>query len=392
MHFIKRKLCVVTGSRADYGLLKHLIKAISKSELFQLQLIATGSHLSEKFGYTYQEIESDGILIDKKIDIGVKGGSSSETVSSTALSLEGFSHTFLELRPDLILIVGDRYELLGVAIAAMFHGIPIAHFHGGETTLGAMDEGIRHALTKLSHIHFAATDEYRKRIIQLGENPKTVFNIGGLGVDAIGRLNLLSKEDVECELGFKFKAKNLLITFHPVTLEKENLTEQVEALLAALDCLQDTQLIFTMPNADTNSLKIINLIESFVSGHDNARLLSSLGQLRYYSCIAQVDGVIGNSSSGLLEVPSFKKPTINIGDRQKGRLRADSVIDCEPNKESIQAAIALIYSESFIKQVAQVKNPYGEGLGVEKALSILESLSFEGLLKKEFYDLPNLIK
>lgn len=385
----KRKICVVTSSRADYGLLKHLALAISDSRSFQLQLVATGSHLSYKFGNTYLEIEEDGLRIDKKIDINIVGGSSSETAASTALSMEGFTKAFLELRPDLVVILGDRFELLGVAIAAMYLGLPVAHFHGGEITIGAMDDSIRHALTKLSHIHFVAADEYRNRVIQLGENPKYVFNVGGMGVDAIRRLKLLSRKDLEKFLGFKFLDKNLLITFHPITLEKDSSTQQMKQLLLALEEHADKRLIFTMPNADPDSMAISELIESFVERNKNARSVISLGQLRYYSCIAQVDGVIGNSSSGLLEVPTFRKPTINIGIRQKGRLKAASVIDCEPLKHSINHSIHKIYEDDFMATANGTINPYGNGEAVEKALNILESLNFDALLTKNFYDLPN---
>jgi len=384
----RRKLCVITGSRSDYGLLKHLIKSISNSDLFQLQLIATGSHLSEKFGKTYLEIEADGFYIDKKIDIDVKGGSPSETISSTALSLTSFSDALIDLHPDLVIMLGDRYELLGAAIACMVHNVPIAHFHGGESTYGAIDEAIRHALTKFSHIHFVATEEYRKRVVQLGETPARVHNVGGLGVDAINRMHLLSRTELECDLGIKLKEKNLLITFHPVTLDQQSSSLQIQELLDALEDHREKCLIFTMPNADTGGMAIYDLIKNYVARHDNAYLFSSLGQLRYFSCIAQVDGVIGNSSSGLLEVPTFKKPTINIGDRQKGRLRAESVIDCPPIRSQISDAIFRIYESDFRLKLNATKNPYGDGLAVEKVLSILARLSFDGLLKKEFYDLP----
>ena len=389
MTLLKRKLCVVTGSRADYGLLKHFIKAISLSASFQYQLVVTGSHLSKNFGYTSAEIEADGFYIDKKIDIEIQGDSPSDISASTAIALKGFSAAYLELRPDLVIILGDRYELLGAAIAAMYHGLPIGHFHGGESTVGAMDEGIRHALTKFSHIHFVATEEYRNRVLRLGENPAHVFNVGGLGADAITRLSLLSKEVLEHELGIKFQDKNLLITFHPVTLEQKSSTDQMQQLLSALDEQNDKQLIFTMPNADTESLSIFKLIEEFVSSHVNAHVFTSLGQLRYYSCINQVDAVIGNSSSGLLEVPTFKKPTINIGDRQKGRLRASSVIDCDPIKSEIIEAIERVYQDEFIHQISNTKNPYGEGGSIEKIINALDSMSFPELLKKEFYDFPD---
>lgn len=382
-----RKLCVVTGTRAEYGLLKHLIKAISASKNFKLQLIVTGSHLSKHFGYTYREIEGDGFHIDKKIDIDVRGDKCNDTARSTALSIEGFSKSYADLKPDLLLLLGDRYELLGAAISAMIHRVPIAHLHGGEVTVGAMDEGIRHAITKFSHIHFVAAEEYKSRVIQLGENPKLVFNVGGFGVDAIRRIKLLSKKELEDSLGFRFKRKNLLITFHPVTLDHSTSVEQMSQLLSALLNRKDTQLIFTMPNADTGSKALFTMIENFVKENENSCLFVSLGQLRYFSCLAQLDAVIGNSSSGLLEVPSFKKVTINIGDRQKGRLMASSVINCKPIVDDISNAITQIYNPDFQETVRSTVNPYGEGGAVEKTIDVLERLSFEDLLKKDFYNL-----
>lgn len=384
---IKRKLCVVTGTRAEYGLLKHLMKEIDKSDEFELCLLVTGSHLSEKFGFTFNEIEGDGFLINRKIDIQIIGDGPDDIAKSTALSIQGFSKAFSELNPDLIILLGDRYELLGAALSAMYHQIPIAHLQGGEVTTGAMDEGIRHALTKFSHIHFVANEVYRNRVIQLGENPNLVFNVGGLGVDAIKRIKFMSKEQLEKSLHLKFKDKNLLITFHPVTLDNAASSYQMEELLKALAIRKNCQIIFTMPNADPNNKILFNMIESFVKEYSNSCLYTSLGQTRYFSCLDQVDAVIGNSSSGLLEVPSFKKATINIGDRQKGRLKASSIIDCAPNFDSINHAIDKIYSKSFQKIVSTTTNPYGDGGSVGLIIKNLQALSFDNLLKKEFHDL-----
>lgn len=383
----KRKLCVVTGTRAEYGLLKHLIAAIDSAEEFELILLVTGSHLSQKFGHTFQEIEEDGFLINKKINLNISGDSSDHIAKSTALSLEGFSEAYGELAPDLIIILGDRYELLGAAISAMYHQIPIAHLHGGEVTLGAMDESIRHSLTKLSHLHFVANDEYGNRVKQLGENPSHVFNVGGLGVDAIKRIQLMSKSQLEGSLQMHFREKNLLVTFHPVTLENSTSATQMEELLKALLLRSDSQIIFTMPNADPDSKILFRMIEDFVSTNSNSCLFTSLGQTRYFSCLAQVDAVIGNSSSGLHEVPSFKKATINIGDRQKGRLKAESVIDCGSDFESINNAITKLYTPSFQKIVSTATNPYGEGGAVDLIIKRLKKQSFDNLLKKNFYDL-----
>ena len=384
--FKKRKLCVVTGTRAEYGLLKHLIKEIDKSDEFELILLVTGTHLSEKFGSTYKEIEEDGLSINLKIDIQIIGDNPNDIANSTALSIQGFSKAYIDFNPDLVILLGDRYELLGAAISAMYHQVPIAHIHGGEVTVGAMDEGIRHSLTKFSHLHFVANEVYRNRVIQLGENPNLVFNVGGLGVDAIKRVNLLTKDELEKSLNFKFKKKNLLVTFHPVTLENSTSSYQMKELLKSLSIRKDCQIIFTMPNADPNSRVLFDLIENFVKEHTNSCLYTYLGQIRYFSCIAQVDAVIGNSSSGLLEVPSFKKATINIGDRQNGRLKASSVIDCQPDFISINSAIDKIFTDSFQNFISKTINPYGDGGSVETIINNLKALPFDNLLKKNFYD------
>jgi GDP/UDP-N,N'-diacetylbacillosamine 2-epimerase (hydrolysing) len=387
----KKKLCVVTGTRAEYGLLKHLIGEISGDYEFDLILLVTGSHLSVKHGLTFKEIEEDGFDISRKIDIGIDGDTAEDVAISTASAIKGFSEAYKELRPDLLVLLGDRYELLGAAIPAMYFQIPIAHIHGGEVTVGAWDDGIRHSLTKLSHLHFVANEVYRNRVIQLGENPQYVFNVGGLGVDAIKRINLLSKCQLEHSLGFKFKEKNLLVTFHPVTLEKTDSSFQMIELLKALSRRSDTHIIFTMPNADPNNRILTDLVNDFASEHSNVSLFTSLGQLRYFSVVAQVDAVIGTSSSGLLEVPSFKKATVNIGVRQEGRLKATSVIDCEPNCASISRAIDTVYMDSFKKVLSSTVNPYGTGGSVEIIMRVLREVSLENLIKKKFYDLNCLL-
>ncbi len=383
----KRKICVVTSTRADYGLLRHLIKLINGSDKFELQLIVTGSHLSKMFGETYKEIEADGFIITRKIDLELVSDTPLGLANSASLGLRGFGDAFDSLNPDLVLVLGDRYEILSAVYAAMLARIPIAHLHGGELTEGLIDEAIRHSITKCSHLHFACNEKYRKRIIQLGENPKTVFNVGGLGVDAIKNINLLSRSELENSLGIKFKNKNLLITFHPVTLEKKTSEFQMSQLLDALYELKETCLIFTMPNADTDSRIIFELVNSFVSKNMNAHVFTSLGQLRYLSCIAQVDAVVGNSSSGLMEVPSFKKATINIGDRQKGRMQSNSVINCNPNSVEIKDAIKKSYTNKFRDLLLLTKNPYGEGGAAHSIIKILSTVNIDSLIKKEFYDL-----
>ena len=382
-----RKLCVVTGTRAEYGLLRHLMKEIEGTENLSLQLVVTGTHLSPEFGLTYREIEADGFKIDKKIEILLSSDLPVAIAKSMGLGLIGFAEAFDQLRPDLIIVLGDRYEILSAVSAALVARIPVAHIHGGEATEGLIDEGIRHAITKMSHLHFVAAKEYQNRVIQLGEQPNRVFLVGGLGVDGIKKSALLSKSSLEEELSIKFQKKNLLITFHPVTLEENTAEGQITELLQALKELgSGTTLIFTMPNADTDGRVVYKKIEDFVQGHPNAYLFKSLGQMRYLSCLQFIDAVIGNSSSGLTEVPTFKKGTINIGDRQRGRLEAASVINCQPNKAEINDALNKLYSSNFQAQLSMVVNPYGEGGSSEAILKAIKTIPLDGLLKKRFYD------
>jgi GDP/UDP-N,N'-diacetylbacillosamine 2-epimerase (hydrolysing) len=353
-----------------------------------LQIIATGMHLSPEFGLTYREIEKDGFQIDRKVEMLTSSDTSVGIAKSMGLGLIGYADALSELKPDLIVLLGDRFEIFAAASAALVARIPVAHLHGGETTEGAFDEALRHSITKMSHLHFVAAEEYRQRVIQLGEQPERVHLVGGLGIDNIKRLKLLDREALEASIDFKLGRKNLLITFHPVTLEISTAEGQMTELLAALAALEDTQLIFTMPNADTDGRKLIAMVNAFVEQHANARAYASLGQLRYLSCIAQVDGVVGNSSSGLAEVPSFKKATINIGDRQRGRLQAQSVIPCDATRQSISAAIESLYSSRFQSSLNSVRNPYGDGGASEKVLNVIKHIPLEGLVKKSFYDLP----
>lgn len=383
----RRKICIATGTRAEYGLLRRLIGLVNDSSEFELQLVATGTHLSKTFGETFKEIEADGFQISRKIDLELVADTPVAVARSTALGLRGFADAFESLKPDLLLVLGDRFEILSAVIAAMFARIPIAHLHGGELTEGLIDEAIRHSITKFSHLHFVASEEYRSRVIQLGEDPQTVFCVGGLGVDAIKHLKLLSKEELERSLDIKFNVRNMLVTFHPVTLENRTSASQMRELLDALSDLQNTTLIFTMPNADPDSRAIFKLIEDFVSKNRNAYAFTSLGQLRYLSCIDHVDLVIGNSSSGLAEVPTFKKATINIGDRQTGRLKAQSVIDCGPSSSEIKKALATAYSDEFRNLLTHVQSPYGDGGAAERIITTLASKDFTSLLKKKFYDL-----
>lgn len=384
----KRKICVVTGTRAEYGLLKWVMGGIERSSKLKLQIIVTGAHLSPEFGLTYQEIEQDGFRIDKKIEMLVSADTPSAIVKSMGLGMVGFADSLYDLKPDLMLVLGDRYEVLSAVCSAMVSRIPVAHLHGGESTEGVIDELIRHSITKMSHLHFVATDEYKNRVIQLGEQPNRVFQVGALGVDNIKRVKLLKRKVLEDSLNFKFGRKNLMITFHPVTLEYNSSEEQMTELLSALTELKDTNLIFTMPNADTNGRILFSLIKRFVTVHSCSVMFTSLGQSLYFSCMQFVDGVVGNSSSGLIEAPSFNIGTVNIGDRQRARIKADSVIDCEPYKQSILNAIHKLYSSDFQKKLSSVINPYAGKGGSKSVVKLLEESDLDGILKKKFYDLP----
>lgn len=384
---MNRKICVVTGSRADYGLLRLVMKGIDAEPSLTLQIIATGMHLSPTFGLTYKEIESDGFKINKKVECLSSSDSPVAIAEATGKALSGCAKAFTELKPDLVLVLGDRFEIFAACSAALLARIPIAHIHGGEVTVGAYDEAFRHSITKMSSIHFVATEEYKKRVIQLGEDPSTVHLVGGLGVDAIKELKLLSKEDIEQRIGIKLANKSLLVTFHPATLEKQSPAEQINEILTALSNKPDTTLIFTMPNADTGGLAIKEQIQNFVKKNGNAYLFESLGQLNYLSCMAIVDGIVGNSSSGILEAPTLKVGTINIGDRQFGRTQSDSVINALANKESIEKSLKKLFSSEFKLTLATCSSPYGEGGASRKILRVLSDFKFGESPQKSFYDL-----
>jgi GDP/UDP-N,N'-diacetylbacillosamine 2-epimerase (hydrolysing) len=381
----RRKICVVTGSRADYGCLRWVMQEVSGSPGLELQVIATGMHLSPEFGLTYLEIEKDGFCIDAKIEMLLSADTPVALAKSMGLGLIGFGEALQRLRPDLLFVLGDRFEIFAAAAAATVAGIPIAHAHGGETTEGAFDEAMRHSITKMSHLHFVAAPEYRRRVIQMGEQPERVWVVGALGLDNLAKLKLLDRKELEASLGFRLSRRNLLVTFHPVTLENATFEAQMTELLCALETLEDTRLIFTMPNADTGGRIAIEMIEHFVGAHKHARAYVSLGELRYLSCIRHVDAVVGNSSSGLIEVPSLGKGTVNIGDRQRGRLKAASVIDSAPERSAIGAALQHLYSPTFQAQLSTVRNPYGEAGASEKVAAVLRDYPHEGILKKSFY-------
>ena len=364
------------------------MKEIQFTPEFELQIIATGMHLSPEFGLTYQEIEKDGFKINKKIEIILSADTPSAISKSTGLGIIGFSDAFIDLEPDIVIVLGDRYELLAASTAALFHRITIGHIHGGETTLGAFDEAIRHSITKMAWYHFVAAEEYQKRVVQLGEDPLRVFNVGGLGMDAIKKAKLLPKKELTEKTGIQFGKKNLLVTYHPVTLEINSSQKQFQVLLEVLDELKDIQLIFTMPNSDTDGRIIKDMIDDFVSNHrERSIAFTSMGHLNYLSVLQYVDCVVGNSSSGLLEAPTFKIGTVNIGDRQKGRLKAKSVIDCKPTKKSLQNAFKRLYSEDFQNILTTVENPYGSENTTEKIMNVLKNHAIPETPKKEFYDL-----
>ncbi|MCT4665379.1 MAG: UDP-N-acetylglucosamine 2-epimerase [Flavobacteriales bacterium] len=383
------KCCVITGTRAEYGLFYWLMKGIEQSENLNLQIIATGMHLSPEFGMTVGEIEKD-FKVDRKIEMLLSSDTPTGISKSMGLAQISFAEAFEQLSPDLVIVLGDRYEIFSAVSAALVARIPVAHIHGGETSEGATDEAMRHSITKMSHLHFTAAEAYRKRVVQLGEHPDRVFQVGGLGIDNILKLPLMNKKDLEQSLDIKLEEQVFLITFHPVTLENSTSKAQTLELLKALDSFPDATLIFTKANSDADGRVINQLIDNYCLQRSNAHAYFSLGQTRYLSMIKESSVVIGNSSSGLIEVPSFNKPTVNIGDRQKGRLKAESVIDCLPEKKEITTAINKALSENFSVYISETKNPYGNGGSSEKIIEILEQISLEDILKKKFYDLKNI--
>lgn len=384
-----KKICVITGTRAEYGLLKPVIEKINKDEELELALIATGAHLSPEFGLTYKEIENDGYVIDKKIEMLLSADTPGSIVKSMGVEMIGFADAFAEVKPDMIIILGDRYEMLTAASAAMIYRIPIAHIHGGETTEGAIDEAIRHAITKMSYLHFAAAEVYRNRIIQLGESPERVFNVGALGVENIKTVKLLDKNILENSINFKINENTVMVTYHPVTLEKESSAQQFGNLLYVLENRPEWNIIFTKANSDTDGRIINQMIDRFVAEHKNRSIAyMSLGQIRYLSALKYCSMVIGNSSSGIIEVPSFHIPTVDIGDRQRGRAASGSVIRCGTDAEDIDDALRKAVRDDFRQNIKNEKNPYeGENTSL-KTVNIIKRFLQDGIdIKKKFYDL-----
>ena len=387
---MRKKVCVISGSRADYGLLKTLLRLLKKDKDIRLQLAVTGSHLSPRFGSTYKEIKKDGFAIDAKIDISLTSDSPRGIARSTGIAMAKFSAIYATLRPDIIVVLGDRFEIFGAAAAACISRIPIAHISGGEITEGSIDDVFRHCITKMSCLHFTALDVYRRRVIQLGESPDTVFNVGEIGLDDIRSTRFLSKKDLEAKLKFRFNKHNLLVTFHPATAGAGVPQQEFANLLRVLEERKNTAVIFTKANADAGGGVINTMIDTYVRTHKkDATVFASLGRTVYLSAMRCVDAVVGNSSSGLVEAPSLRTGTINIGDRQAGRVRAKSVIDCEPTLDSIRKSFKILYSKAYQDMLRRVKNPYEGNRSSEKALKVIKSCEPAMTRSKRFHDIGN---
>jgi UDP-hydrolysing UDP-N-acetyl-D-glucosamine 2-epimerase len=380
-----RKVCVVTGSRAEYGLLVPVMEELRTDPSFSLQVVATGMHLEPLFGMTVREIEKDGYDLAARVEMQLDNDTPAGVTRSLGRGVMGFAGTLEQLKPDLLLVLGDRYEILAAVQAALIARIPVAHIAGGDTTEGAFDEAIRHSITKMAHLHFVTNAAAAKRVRQLGEDPRHIFTVGSPGIDVIKKIKLQGRDELARALGFTFRDRNLLVTFHPATLDEQPAGAQFQELLSALDRLDEhTGIVFTLPNADTEGSAIMQMIEQYTADHRQARAFASLGQRRYLSMIAQVDAVVGNSSSGLYEVPSFHKPTVNIGDRQQGRLMASSVINCRAEADDILRAV----KEAYAKDCSQAVNPYGDGNSAPRIAAALRAMpDFRRLLKKRFFDL-----
>jgi len=382
-----KKICVVTGSRSEFGLLTPLLSWLRSDPGFDLQILVTGMHLSPEFGNTYQEILACGFSINESVDMLISSDTDTAIVKSMGLGLIGYADSFDRLKPDLVIILGDRFEAFAAATAAYMKKIPIAHLHGGEITAGATDEALRHSITKMSALHFTSTEEYRKRVLQLGEDDERVFNVGAIGLDNIQNLNLLGKEDLERVLNMSLNVEILLVTFHPVTLENLSSKEQMIELLEALNFFGKGQIVFTMPNADADSRIIKDMINQYVGDPKNRAIaFDNLGQVKYLSLMKYSSVVIGNSSSGIIEAPAFGIPTINIGDRQKGRVSANSVIHISTQRDAITNALNKAFDEKFKEFCRHVENPYGNGHTTEKIASILKKNISNIDLKKKFID------
>jgi UDP-hydrolysing UDP-N-acetyl-D-glucosamine 2-epimerase len=383
-----KKICIITGTRAEYGLLKPLMHSIEESTEFNLQLIATAAHLSPEFGNTYKLIELDGFTINEKVEMLLSADTGTSIVKSMGLGMIGYADSLSRLQPDALIILGDRYEMLAVALAASVLKIPIIHLHGGEITEGAYDDAFRHAITKLSPLHFTSTENYRQRVIQMGENPENVFNVGAIGIDNIKKLNLLSKTQLEQELDLKFLKHNYQVTFHPETLSELSTESQFQIVLDTIKQEEDSFFIFSKANADTDGRVINSMIDEFVKNNPStSKAFSTLGTLRFLSVLKVSNAIIGNSSSGIIEAPSLGIPTINLGNRQKGRIQAKSVINCKVDTIQFKEALEKTKDQNFKNEVVKNKNPYGEGNTTEKIMIILKQTNFKLFKTKKFYDL-----
>ena len=381
------KIYIITSTRADFGLLKNLIFKIKKNKNFILKVIASGTHFSKKYGYTYDEIKESKIQIYRKIICKFNSDNSEGISQVISKCITESSKIFKTFRPDIVIVLGDRYEILASAISAHLSRIPVAHIHGGEVTHGVIDDAFRHSITKMSYIHFVANAIYKKRVVQLGESPKNVYVVGGLGVDSISKTNLLKKSELEKKFNLKFNKTNFLVNFHPETLNKNLAKKQIRELLSAFSELKNTGLIFTIPGPDLENEIVVKLIKKFTLKHKNAYFFKSLGQVNYFSFLNQVDGMIGNSSSGLLEMPYFKKGTINIGTRQSGRLFAKSVINIEIKKSKIIQAVKKLLSNNFQKNIKNNINPYGNPGASDKIIKILKKIKVKKIINKKFFDI-----
>lgn len=384
-----KKIAVLTATRAEYGLLSPVIKKLMQEKNVQVNVVVTGMHLSPAFGMTYKEIEADGVYIDQKIEILLDSDTASAMSKSMALALMGFADYFDRNRPDALLVLGDRYETLAVCCAAMNARVPIVHLYGGETTEGAIDEAVRHSITKMSYLHFTSTEKYRKRVIQLGESPDRVFCVGALGVENVLKSELMSREELTAELKIPKDRGYALVTYHPVTLDSDSAEREIKCLLSALESRSDLFYVITKANADAGGRIINQILDEYTLDHKNAVVFESLGMKRYLSAVKYSEMVIGNSSSGLMEVPSFGIPSINIGDRQKGRIRAESIIDCCMTKEEIVEAINKASDREFREQCRKTQNPYERSDTADEIVRLIKSrlLWGECELKKKFYDI-----
>lgn len=383
-----RKICVITGSRADYGYLATLMGLVREDPGCELQVVATGMHLWPEFGETWREIEADGFSLAARVAAPFTGTGPADVARATGRLVEGFADALAALAPDFAVVLGDRYEIFAAAQACLFLRIPLAHLAGGDVTEGAYDEAMRHSITKMAALHFVTTPQAARRVAQLGEDPARIFCVGATSLDRLASLPLLSKDELAAQLGFAFKARNLLVTFHPVTLSATPSAAQMDELLAALDDLAadgDTGILCTAPNADTEGLDLLARLTGYAASRPHVLVRASLGQLRYLSAVAACDAVVGNSSSGLYEVPSLKRPTVDIGERQEGRLRAGSVVHCAPRRAAIRQAV----EAALALDCSSVVNPYGDGSASRRILDVLRAAPDpRDLVRKRFHDLP----